>query len=191
MIKTMANKLIFSKFDEQVEELAMKYAKNEIGEEELMRRSLALTDETMRNSEAAISTIQAMAARVSEAGKELGYDMTGVSSEVTATGGGFETMSEDTATELSGRFTALYESGLRREAQLSSLTSLCDISAGGFERLAERGLACEGRLEGIGECLAQSCLALQEIKDGADRQARALAAIQSDVEKIRKATDNF
>ena len=191
MIKTMANKLIFSKFDEQVEELATKYAKNEIGEEELMRRSLALTDETMRSSEAAISTIQAMAARVSEAGKELGYDMTGVGSEVSATGGGFETMSEDTATELSGRFTALYESGLRRETQLSSLTSLCDISAGGFERLAERGLACEGRLEGISECLAQSCLALQEIKEGADRQARALVSIQSDVEKIRKATDIF
>lgn len=191
MIKTMANKLIFSKFDEQIEELATKYAKNEIDEEELMRQSLALTDETMRNSEAAISTIQAMAERVSEAGKELGYDMTGVGTEVSASGGGFETMSEDTATELSGRFTALYESGLRREAQLSSLTSLCDISAGGFERLAERGLACEGRLEGISECLAQSCLTLQEIKEGADKQVRALGAIQSDIEKIRKATDNF
>ncbi len=204
MIKTLANKLIFQSYSEQVEELGEKYAKGEITEEELMTQALDMTDATLQGSESAIKTMQEMTQKVSDYAKSMGYDMTG-SSEVSASGGGFETMSEDTATELSGRFTALYESGLRQEALLGKVTeglstgggiaaltlSMINVTSAGFSSLVAQAQAGNVVLTGISDCLAQSYVTLMEISETASKQEKHLATIKAEVVKVRKVTDTL
>ena len=204
MIKTMANKLIFSQYSEQVEALGEKYAKGEITEEQLMSQALDITDSTMQNADGAIKTIQEMSKRMDEKAKSMGYDMTG-STEVTASGGGFETMSETTATELSGRFTALYEVGLRQEALLtraadglgsggflaSTSITLANITSSGLNALLVQAEAAAGVTAGISDCLAQSYLALQDLNETAERQDRRLKDIHTELVKVRKVTDTL
>ena len=204
MIKTMANKLIFSQYSEQVEALGEKYAKGEITEEQLMSQALDITDSTMQNADGAIKTIQEMSKRMDEKAKSMGYDMTG-STEVTASGGGFETMSETTATELSGRFTALYEVGLRQEALLtraadglgsggflaSTSITLANITSSGLNALLVQAEAAAGLTAGISDCLAQSYLALQDLNETAERQDRRLKDIHTELVKVRKVTDTL
>lgn len=65
-----------------------------------------------------------------QAAKEQGFDIfkSDSSSQQSASGKGFETMSQDTADELNGRFTALYESNLRIEGATEEQTAvLLDI----------------------------------------------------------------
>ena len=204
MIKTMANKLIFAKYSEQVEELGEKYAKGEITEEELMTQAVDLTESTMQNSEGAIKTMEEVTKRIDDYAKSKGYDMTG-SSDVTATSGGFETMSEDTATELSGRFTALYESGLRQEAYLGKISegltsngilsslsiTLANITSSGFNALLAQTEAGVGVSNGISDCLAQSYIALQDLNETASKQEKHLLAIKTEIIKVRKVTDTL
>ena len=107
MIKTMANKLIFSDMSEELETLAKSYAKGEIDEEEMMKKSVDLVDRTMASAEAEIKTIEAVAKSMTDYAEQKGYDIMG-EKEQEATFGGYETMSEQTGTELSGRFSAMY-----------------------------------------------------------------------------------
>lgn len=53
-----------------------------------------------------------------------GYDQTGKNEQQSASRGGYETMTQDQATELSGRFTALYEVGLRIYEVIISMQTL-------------------------------------------------------------------
>lgn len=46
--------------------------------------------------------------KIDELGKQYGIDISGDAEEQQATYGGYETMSEETGTELSGRFSAMY-----------------------------------------------------------------------------------
>ncbi|MCR5697772.1 MAG: tape measure protein [Marinilabiliaceae bacterium] len=107
MIKTMANKRIFSDMSEELETLANSYAKGEIDEEEMMKKSVDLVDRTMASAEAEIKTIEAVAKSMTDYAEQKGYDIMG-EKEQEATFGGYETMSEQTGTELSGRFSAMY-----------------------------------------------------------------------------------
>lgn len=206
MVKTMTQTLIFKGFDSQMEELAEKYAKGEITMDEMMRQSVDLVDSTMQTAETAIPVIQEATKKIDERLKESGIDMTsGGDSDVEASGGGFETMSEDTATELSGRFTALYESGLRQEATLTTIAagvgsngilsslqiSLCNITAGGFANMLSQVAVSNSQIEGVSQCLAESLLELRDIHDVGMRQEKHLAAIKKEVVEIRKTTDTL
>lgn len=206
MVKTMTQTLIFKGFDSQMEELAEKYAKGEITMDEMMQQSVDLVDSTMQTAETAIPVIQEATKKIDERLKESGIDMTsGSDSEVEASGGGFETMSEDTATELSGRFTALYESGLRQEATLTTIAagvgsngilsslqiSLCNITAGGFANLLSQAAVSNSQIEGVSQCLAESLLELRDIHDVGMRQEKHLAAIKKEIVEIRKTTDTL
>ena len=94
-----------------------------------------------------------------QAAKEQGFDIfkSDSSSQQSASGKGFETMSQDTADELNGRFTALYESNLRIEGAteeqtavlrdileslsgqtISEVTSLASDVGGGFDSEKQR-----------------------------------------------------
>ena len=107
MVKTMANRLIFRDMSESLEKLTEDYAKGKMDEEEFTKRSLELVDATMVGAENDLKTIEAVADRINKKAEELGYDVTGGDSNA-ANAGGFETLSEQTATELSGRFSAMY-----------------------------------------------------------------------------------
>lgn len=108
MTKTLSNKLIFQNFSAQLDEVAEKYARGEITEEEFMSQGLALLDNTMKNAGDKVKAVQEFLNASQEKALEYGYDLTGSRSDQEATYGGYETMSEQTGTELSGRFSAMY-----------------------------------------------------------------------------------
>lgn len=204
MIKTLANKLIFDKMSKQIEDIGEKFAKGEISEEEMMKSAIDIVDSGMAGAEAQMKMLQQAAKNMDEYAKEHGYNMTG-SSEVTASGGGFETMSEDTASELSGRFAALYESGLRQEGFLERISgyvcpagnitsasyTIAGITSTGFSNLLAQTQDVAGLTSGISDCLAQSYLTLQEIHEAEERQVKYLLAIQTELVKVRKVTDTL
>lgn len=89
----------------------------------------------------------------------------------TATSGGFETMSQDTANELNGRFTALYESSLRIETQ---------ISIGNVNLEAAKDAALQMR------DLTQNCyLELVEIRENTGAVVKPIQQMQKDITEMK------
>lgn len=94
----------------------------------------------------------------------------------TATGKGFETMSQDQAAELSGRFTALYESGLRQEQQ---------INIGNVNLESIRNTANETR------DILQSCYGeLIEIRENTGAIVKPIIQMQKDMSEMKNDIKN-
>ena len=90
----------------------------------------------------------------------------------TATGKGFETMTQDQASELNGTFTALYEVGLRQEQQ---------INIGNVNLEAVRNTTNETR------DLVQSCyLELTEIRENTGAVVKPIQQMQKDMQEMNK-----
>ena len=89
----------------------------------------------------------------------------------TATSRGFETMSQDTADELNGRFTALYESNLRIENQ---------ISIGNVNLQATKDAVTQMR------DITQNCyLELVEIRENTGAVVKPIAQMQKDMAEMK------
>lgn len=100
----------------------------------------------------------------------FGTEETGANVQ-TATAGGFETMSQDTANELNGRFTALYESSLRIETQ---------ISIGNANLEAAKDAALQMR------DLTQNCyLELVEIRENTGAVVKPIQQMQKDITEMK------
>ena len=121
-----------------------------------------------------------------------GYDNTSSSSgQQSASSKGFETMSQDMAGELSGRFTALNETGLRIEAQGNAkMQTLADLkgSVAGMEVQAQGiyNIADETR-----SILANSYLELQEINENTGNSAKYLKDIKADIAIVKQNTSRI
>ena len=104
---------------------------------------------------------------------------------------GYETMSQDMAGELSGRFTALNETGLRIEAQGNTkMQTLADLkgSVAGLEIQAQGiyNIADETR-----SILANSYLELQEINENTGNSAKFLKDIKADIAIVKQNTSRI
>lgn len=89
----------------------------------------------------------------------------------TATGKGFETMTQDQASELNGRFTALYEVGLRQEQQ---------INIGNVNLESIRNTADETR------DIVQNCyLELVEIRENTGAVVKPIQQMQKDMQEMK------
>lgn len=99
-----------------------------------------------------------------------GYDQTGKNEQQSASRGGYETMTQDQATELSGRLTALYESNLRLEQT--------------GERTA--GIADEVR-----SIIAQSYIELQQINENTGAIVKPIQQMQRDIEEVKRNTSRI
>ena len=121
-----------------------------------------------------------------------GYDNTSSStSQQQASSKGFETMSQDMAGELSGRFTALNETGLRIEAQGNAkMQTLADLkgSVAGLEVQVQGfyNIADETR-----SILANSYLELQEINENTGNSAKYLKDIKTDIAIVKQNTSRI
>lgn len=94
----------------------------------------------------------------------------------TATSKGFETMTQDQASELSGRFTALYESGLRQEQQ---------INIGNVNLESIRNTANETR------DILQSCYGeLIEIRENTGAIVKPIIQMQKDMSEMKNDIKN-
>lgn len=123
-----------------------------------------------------------------QAAKEQGFDIFKPegSSQQSASGKGFETMSQDTADELNGRFTALYESNLRIEAtgqqQAAAVNQLCSyISSLNIQSTGIYNIADESRT-----ILANSYLELQGIRENTGEIIKPIKNISSKIDKIER-----
>lgn len=103
-----------------------------------------------------------------------------------ASGKGFTTMSQDTADELNGRFTALYESNLRIEAtgqqQAEAVNKLCSyISSLNIQSIGIYNIADESRT-----ILANSYLELQQIRENTGEIIKPIKNISSKIDNIER-----
>ena len=89
------------------------------------------------------------------------------SAEQSATSRDFETMTQDQASELRGRFTAMYESELRQEAVQQGLRNIADET---------RSL------------IAQSYLELQQISENTGEIVKPIKQMQLDIAEVRRNT---
>ena len=98
--------------------------------------------------------------------ESMGWD-SGTSSQQSATAGGFETMTQDQASELNGRFTALYESSLRQEAIQQGISNIAEDAR---------------------NIIAQSYLELQQISENTGAIIKPIRQIQEDIAEVRRNT---
>lgn len=108
MMKTMIQSTIFDGFQDDIKKLAEQYGKGEITMDEMIKQSAARTKEAINTAEEAMPALQSALTEVNDYLAENGIDISNSASDQEATYGGYETMSEETGTELSGRFSAMY-----------------------------------------------------------------------------------
>lgn len=108
MVKTMIQKTIFDGFEDDIKGYAEEYGKGNISMEEMFKKSAARTKDAMDTAEEMMPYLQDYITQVNESLEESGLTIKETDTDQSATYGGYETMSEETGTELSGRFSAMY-----------------------------------------------------------------------------------
>ena len=123
-----------------------------------------------------------------QAAEQQGFDIFQPDStqQQSASSKGFTTMSQDTADELNGRFTALYESNLRIEAtgqqQAAAVNQLCSyISSLNIQSTGIYNIADESRT-----ILANSYLELQQIRENTGEIVKPIRNISSKIDNIER-----
>lgn len=116
MLKSIVLSKIFGKgensYQRKISKTYEDYAKKLIDEVELNRRVSELTKELMGTAEQQLPVIQGMAKNINDTMKNIaGIDLVNGSFSQESTRKGFETMTQDQAGELNGRFTALQVTG--------------------------------------------------------------------------------
>ena len=128
-----------------------------------------------------------------QAAEQQGFDIFQPDStqQQQASGKSFTTMSQDTADELNGRFTALYESNLRIEAtgqqQAAAVNQLCSyISSLNIQSTGIYNIADESRT-----ILANSYLELQQIRENTGEIVKPIKNISSKLDNIERKVQNL
>ena len=148
MLRTITLEKIFNNEDvwgkgesyqSQISKAYEDYASGLIDEVELNRRVTALTQKMLENAEAQLPAIEGLGKNIIETIKnETGIDLTQQETTAqSASGKGFQAMSQDTADELNGRFTALYEVGLQILQNITVLQTISVSAQGSGETLLE------------------------------------------------------
>lgn len=113
------------------------------------------------------------------------------SSSQTATRKGFTTMSQDTADELNGRFTALYESNLRLETigqqQAIAITEL----RGPISSLTAQASGMYNIADETRSILANSYLELQQIRENTGEIVKPIKQMQADIAEVKRNTSRL
>lgn len=121
-----------------------------------------------------------------------GYDNTSSSSgQQSASSKGFETMSQDTADELNGRFTALYESGLRIETAQQQQTVAITALQGSVTALTAQQNGLLNIADETRTILANSYLELQQIRENTGEIVKPIKQIQADIAEVKRNTSRL
>lgn len=165
----------WKKFGESMED-------NELSESE--RKSLA--NEYMGYVNEALNLRDQLAAatgydKISEEAKE----------QQSATSKGFETMTQDQASELSGRFTAVAESNMRIEEATDQQTLAITQLSGSISVLASQIYGSHNIAEDARNILAQSYLELQQINENTGNSAKYLKDIKADIAIVKQNTSRL
>ena len=165
----------WKKFGESMED-------NELSESE--RKALA--NEYMGYVNEALNLRDQLAAatgydKISEEAKE----------QQSATSKGFETMTQDQASELSGRFTAVAESNMRIEQATDQQTLAITQLSGSISVLTSQIYGSHNIAEDTRNILAQSYLELQQINENTGNSAKYLKDIKADIAIVKQNTSRL
>ncbi len=118
-----------------------------------------------------------------------GYDKTGSSSQQSASSRGFGTeMTHEDAGELSGRFTAVYESNLRIETAEQQQTIAITELRGSISALTAQATGMYNIADETRTILANSYLELQQIRENTEDSAKYLKDIKTDIAEVKRNT---
>ncbi len=107
MLKTIVLDKVVGSFSDDIAAIYEDYANGTVSEADLMKQVSEKTDEMIDRYEANIPTLQNLMTTVGEYLEKSGIDLNGSSASQDSSTKGFQTMSQDTADELNGRFTAI------------------------------------------------------------------------------------
>lgn len=118
-----------------------------------------------------------------------GYDKAGSSSQQSASSRGFGTeMTHEDAGELSGRFTAVYESNLRIETAEQQQTVAITELRGSIGSLTSQVTGLYNIADETRTILANSYLELQQIRENTEDSAKYLKDIKADIAEVKRNT---
>lgn len=121
----------------------------------------------------------------------LGYTGDSSDGQQSATRRGFETMSQDTADELNGRFTALYESNLRIETAEQQQTVAITQLIGSISALTAQPSGLFNIADETRTILANSYLELQQIRENTGEIVKPIKQIQADIAEVKRNTSRL
>ena len=123
-----------------------------------------------------------LAKAVYDKGERMGFSMYQTTSQQSATAGAFQTMSEDTAGVLEGRFTAVYESNL---AIQGAIMSVQEIVGGGVLPMlsAQQNIAFDTR-----DIIASSYLEQVAIREATQHISKMVDIMNVNIDDVRKNT---
>ena len=118
-----------------------------------------------------------------------GYDKTGSSSQQSASSRGFGTeMTHEDAGELSGRFTAVYESNLRIETAEQQQTVAITELRGSISALTAQATGMYNIADETRTILANSYLELQQIRENTGEIIKPIKQMQVDIAEVKRNT---
>lgn len=118
-----------------------------------------------------------------------GYDKTGSSSQQSASSRGFGTeMTHEDAGELSGRFTAVYESNLRIETAEQQQTVAITELRGSISALTAQVTGLYNIADETRTILANSYLELQQIRENTGEIVKPIKQMQADIAEVKRNT---
>lgn len=121
-----------------------------------------------------------------------GYDKTGSSSQQSASSRGFGTeMTHEDAGELSGRFTAVYESNLMIETAEQQQTVAITELRGSISALTAQVTGLYNIADETRTILANSYLELQQIRENTEDSAKYLKDIKADISEVKRNTSRL
>ena len=118
-----------------------------------------------------------------------GYDKAGSSSQQSASSRGFGTeMTHEDAGELSGRFTAVYESNLRIETAEQQQTVAITELRGSISALTSQVTGLYNIADETRTILANSYLELQQIRENTGEIVKPIKQMQADIAEVKRNT---
>lgn len=136
LLSTVVQQQIMGTFDDDLAELTERYAKGELDEKGYYDAALGLYGQVRDRFAAQRDDLQGFVADLQEQARAEGLDLSGQSADQEASYGGYETMSEETGSELSGRFSAMY---IVQSEHLSTARLMSEQMAGVSSLLAAGG----------------------------------------------------
>lgn len=115
----------------------------------------------------------------------------GSEEQQSASSKGFETMYQNAADELNGRFTALYESNLRIETSEQQQTVAITELRGNISALTAQAVGIYNIADETRTILANSYLELQEIRENTGYSAKYLKDIKADIAEVKRNTSRL
>lgn len=124
--------------------------------------------------------------------KEFGWTSSSSSGQQSASSRGFGTeMTHEDAGELSGRFTAVYESNLRIEAAEQQQTVAITELRGSISALTAQATGLYNIADETRTILANSYLELQQIRENTGEIVKPIKQMQADIAEVRRNTSRL